>query len=452
MDDESKKELLKISNMKGQEAEDFAAQLKRIKWEKQALIFMLVDIFDFPGSFYPNIHCFIGSQNHLVVVGNKADLIPSSEKSVHEKFRVWLAQQTRNKLEVHHKYDISVKLISAKSGKGVLSLAEMIRKHLHKKPVYLVGCTNVGKSQTLNRLLTLFQGKNPNLLSKQATISSLPGTTLRCIRFSLKGGYDLYDTPGLFNENQVSYFLTPRELSLVTPKKKLKPQTYVVQPGRCLFLGGLARIEHDPNGLGPVFLTIYGNPLLPIHVTKLERVPRLISDFKNGRSQILFPPIFNSNQNLDLYEKKNKKMPKKAGKKGKNQVIEPIEYDEDVEDDDENKGENHQNEKTSNIEEDQKVKEEENPEEKERLKEWKEMELRNELEFEGRDSTKSLKDIVFSGVAWVSVACADGKSTLRCYAPSRIPIVTRDPMFPKDVSKRGSREKGGQRAKYFGES
>ena len=318
--------------------DDFTTQLKRIKWEHKALILMVVDILDFPGSFFPKFHELIGTDHPLVVVGNKTDLLP--DHANHEKIRVWLAHQTRAILEKHQSLDVQVRLVSGKTGDGVKELGALISKWQHEN-TYLVGCTNVGKSQLLNSLLRHFGGDR----SKVATASLLPGTTLRTIRFPLKGGLGLYDTPGVMKRDQLFTLLNQEELSLVVPSKRLKPVTYIVEVGRTLFLGGLARIEHL-TGNGPVYFTVYVSNQLPIHVSADRKTEKLVADLRAGKSLILFPPTASE----------------------------------------------------------------------ERMKNFPEYEA-HDFALDGHDGSKSLVDLVISGLGWVSVTCYKGASNFRVHAP-----------------------------------
>ena len=43
---------------------------------------------------------------------------------------------------------------------------------------------------------------------------------------------------------QLINLLTTKELKLALPKKPLKPRTFILRPGQCLMLGGLARLDY----------------------------------------------------------------------------------------------------------------------------------------------------------------------------------------------------------------
>src|SRR6476620_965268 len=60
--------------------------------QTDALIVMIVDIFDFNGSWLPGLHRFVG-KNKIVLVGNKVDLLPKSVK--HAKLIQWMKNESR---------------------------------------------------------------------------------------------------------------------------------------------------------------------------------------------------------------------------------------------------------------------------------------------------------------------------------------------------------------------
>lgn len=47
---------------------------------------------------------------------------------------------------------------------------------------------------------------------------------------------------------QLINLLTTKELNLALPKKPLKPCTFLLKPGQCLLLGGLARLDYADVG------------------------------------------------------------------------------------------------------------------------------------------------------------------------------------------------------------
>ncbi len=59
--------------------DDFLKILNEIG-KSDALIVMIVDIFDFNGSWLPGLHRFVG-RNKVLLIGNKVDLLPKSVKT-----------------------------------------------------------------------------------------------------------------------------------------------------------------------------------------------------------------------------------------------------------------------------------------------------------------------------------------------------------------------------------
>ena len=90
-----------------------------------------------------------------MVVGNKVDLLPpDAQQDYLSHFRRCLARSLKE-LEFNKKFNILYSgLISAKTGFGIENLISQIyQKWERRGDVYLVGCTNVGKSSLFNCLL-----------------------------------------------------------------------------------------------------------------------------------------------------------------------------------------------------------------------------------------------------------------------------------------------------------
>lgn len=107
-------------------------------------------------------------------------------------------------------------LVSAHKGYGMKEVMTAIDEYRNGKDVYVVGCTNVGKSTFINRIIKEATGKG-NVI----TTSYFPGTTLDMIEIPLDDGSALYDTPGIINHHQMAHFVDKKDLKVITPKKKL---------------------------------------------------------------------------------------------------------------------------------------------------------------------------------------------------------------------------------------
>ena len=58
--------------------EDYPKAISHLK-DKKAIVVLIVDLTDFPGSVWPNILDLIGSDKRVILVGNKVDLLPQGK-------------------------------------------------------------------------------------------------------------------------------------------------------------------------------------------------------------------------------------------------------------------------------------------------------------------------------------------------------------------------------------
>jgi len=252
--------------------DDFLKILNKVG-ETDSLVVKIVDIFDFNGSWLPGLNRFAGN-NDVLLIGNKVDLLPKSIK--HNRLIHWMKQSARE-LGLN---PIDVLLVSAEKGNGISEAAEAIEHYRKNKDVYVVGCTNVGKSTFINRLIKEVSGEADII-----TTSHFPGTTLDIIEIPLDDGSALIDTPGIINHHQMAHFVDKGDLKLITPKKEIKPKVYQLNEEQTLFFGGLARLDYLSGGRRS--LTCYISNELGIHRTKLEKADEL---YKNHAGEMLYPP------------------------------------------------------------------------------------------------------------------------------------------------------------------
>ena len=217
--------------------QDYVRMLSELT-AKRALILLIVDVLDFPSSLFPKLSQLLSHRSVVLIVGNKADLLSDAEKG-----KLWikysefiLSEATRSNLKGCKVK--GVHFISAKTGRGVDKLVDYIMKDWgNRGDIYLLGCTNVGKSSLFNQLMKLICGSDKLDHTSPATISRWPGTTLDLLKFPLmsvrkwfrlgaqkeqaaklgfkpehgRGGYIppanrhwVHDTPGAVNDQQVS--------------------------------------------------------------------------------------------------------------------------------------------------------------------------------------------------------------------------------------------------------
>ncbi len=252
--------------------DDFLKILNQIG-QKDALIVKIVDIFDFNGSWLPGLHRFVGN-NKILLIGNKVDLLPKSVKQ--GKLIHWMKQEAK---QLGLKPE-DVFLVSASKGQFIHEAVAAIEKYRHGKDVFVVGCTNVGKSTFINRVIKEFSGGEDVI-----TTSHFPGTTLDIIEIPLSDGKALIDTPGIINHHQMAHFVDKRDLKYITPKKEIKPKIYQLNEGQALFFGGLARFDYITGGRRS--FTCYISNELTIHRTKIDKADEL---YQNHVGELLAPP------------------------------------------------------------------------------------------------------------------------------------------------------------------
>ncbi|XP_045510502.1 nitric oxide-associated protein 1 [Colias croceus] len=167
------------------QAEEYERLLQSIRYVK-SLVVLMVDLLDFPCSIWPGIVDVIGKERPIFLVANKVDLLPGDSVGYLKRIKESLmAEVKKTKLgEGNIKY---VGLISAKTGYGVEDLiSAMFKTWLYKGDVFLVGCTNVGKSSLFNALLQSDYCKVHAVdIVKRATVSRWPGTTLNLLKFPI---------------------------------------------------------------------------------------------------------------------------------------------------------------------------------------------------------------------------------------------------------------------------
>lgn len=222
--------------------QDYMRMLSELQ-TKRALILLMVDVLDFPSSLFPNLFQLLSHRSVVLIVGNKADLLSTTEKGeLWTKYSEFILNEAKRSSLKGCKIK-GVHFISAKTGQGVDKLVDYIMKDWgNRGDIYLLGCTNVGKSSLFNQLMKLICGSDKLDHTSPATISRWPGTTLDLLKFPLmsvgkwlrlaahrervaklgfepehgRGGYIppanrywVHDTPGAVNDNQVSDFYFP---------------------------------------------------------------------------------------------------------------------------------------------------------------------------------------------------------------------------------------------------
>ncbi|KAF5303845.1 hypothetical protein FQR65_LT08102 [Abscondita terminalis] len=165
---------------------DYPKVLETIK-EKKGLILLIVDLLDFPCSIWPDITGLVGYKKPIIVAGNKVDLLPRDSRGYLDRIKTVLEESVKESLGKQASKIKHVCLISAKTGWGVEELITTMHNVWGTKgDVFLVGCTNVGKSSLFNCLLQSDFCKIQAVdLIQRATTSVWPGTTMNLLKFPI---------------------------------------------------------------------------------------------------------------------------------------------------------------------------------------------------------------------------------------------------------------------------
>ncbi len=196
-----------------------------------ALVVLIVDIFDFNGSMIAGLNRFV--QNDIIMFGNKFDLLPKSVKK--GKVINWMKKEAKEQGLVVQ--DATV--VSAESGFNLDASLAMIEQYREGRDVYIVGCTNVGKSTYINKLLVKYTDMEKGIL----TTSSFPGTTLECVEIPLDEDSAIIDTPGIINEEQMVHYIDNKEYKRIVPKSILRPKVFQHDKGQTFVLKSVGIVD-----------------------------------------------------------------------------------------------------------------------------------------------------------------------------------------------------------------
>lgn len=225
--------------------DDYLRMINKIS-DTNSLVVKIVDIFDFNGSFISGFQRLTGN-NPIILIGNKVDLLPKSTNK--SKLIHWMKKTASE-------FGLTVQdvfLASAEKGLGFDIIEKEIEERRNGKDVYVVGCTNVGKSTFINQLINRSSG-----VKNAITTSYFPGTTLGFIQIPLDRKSNMYDTPGVVNRRQLVHYVSDKDLKVITPKKEIKPKVYQLQDKQTLFFGGFARFDFE-KGMKQSFVCYLSN-------------------------------------------------------------------------------------------------------------------------------------------------------------------------------------------------
>jgi ribosome biogenesis GTPase A len=230
---------------------------------QQVFVIQLIDLFDVGGTLIDDFHQYLGPSSRVFLVANKLDLMPAGIQPM--RVTNWLKRYIKKRHPYLYKKVIGVALVSARSGAGV---SEALRRidiaNSEKRDIFVVGCTNVGKSTFVNRVLR--SDANSSRIA-DITVSRVHGTTLANIYapYPRQAGVHLVDTPGLVSQKTIV------ANAGVEPSKRVRTVTVRLRRGKSVFFGGLTRIDYTEGEVDAVYLTLFAASECTVHVTNTDK-------------------------------------------------------------------------------------------------------------------------------------------------------------------------------------
>ncbi|TPX60966.1 hypothetical protein PhCBS80983_g01447 [Powellomyces hirtus] len=291
--------------------------LADVRINKDGMVVCVVDVVDFPASLVRNLSQLVGIEKPVLLVANKTDLLP---ERVQRAALITRLKRDATRFGIVNLHDVI--LTSAANGVGLFELCEQVAPfQAAGHNIYLVGCTNVGKSALIRGLREL-----AGMDVKAGPVTSImPGTTVGMVEIpwdlsrlveknedildvaepedgasvepaskqaeekKIQPG-SLYDTPGLFSNNQITHLLNHTELAIAIPSKQIRPVAHELRDAHTVFVGGLFRIDVESTEQ-PFNFTFYTGAQLPIHVCRTDRADGLYAKHRGMNTQFMLPPI-----------------------------------------------------------------------------------------------------------------------------------------------------------------
>jgi ribosome biogenesis GTPase YqeH len=269
---------------------DFREILKQAKTNKSLIIYV-VDLFTFETSFNSEVAEEI-KNNPLIVVANKADLLPP--KTNLENIHDYVAKRVTDA----HLNPLKIILTSVAQNYNIDEVIKTIFTYSEGKDIYFIGAYSSGKSALINSLLKTY--KNPT--QKYISTSIYPNTTLQVIEIPIDEQHSMYDTPGLSLSNSyVGKMAAEREvIHDLIPKTLVRGRNYFLKSKDALLFGGLAFIE-VVSGARAAY-SIYMAPDIGIHKTSMSNANEVFERIIRKKLTRPISTLISTSRDLDVYE------------------------------------------------------------------------------------------------------------------------------------------------------
>ena len=229
----------------------------------EGTVFWIIDLMNINQSMHPGLMRTLMNKK-VVLLANKRDLLPKQVN--HTKLLHGLMRAMK---DFPLKFE-EVQFVSAKKRESL----EGILPYLEQGDVAFVGAVNAGKSSILNTLLA----------KDDLSVSPVASTTADVIEIKIND-YTLYDTPGLQNESKLSHVLSDKSLLLLSPQKRLRPQTFQIYEKQSIVIADLGAITIDP--VKSCQVVVY----LPLEAKRIKP-ERIDNNLKNASLKLLDDPKY----------------------------------------------------------------------------------------------------------------------------------------------------------------
>ena len=272
-----------------------------------SLVIYLIDLANFQATIIPEIFRMKSLKTCKIwLIINKIDVLPVDFEL--PKAKSYIRRHFKGlELPIDE-----ILFLSSKTGVGfdrMLSKLNPLQDKGQYRTVYILGCTNTGKSTFINTLLRKLkphssENKHPKL-EEEIPTSQLPNTTLKTMIREVSGlKYKFFDTPGIPNEvvlgREMSGLLR-RNRNLVIAKR-IKPERVDLSNGSTMFIGGLARIDYPVTSDGEatrVIFHLYCAYDVALHRTSMEKANEIYLKHYNW----LLKPVFDEDITKTTFKK-----------------------------------------------------------------------------------------------------------------------------------------------------
>ena len=164
--------------------------------------------------------------NNIIPVITKYDIIPKSVNPNKIKSKL-------NELKLN-KNIVDIVLISSKTNYNLDLLKEKIDENKTSNNVYVCGNTNAGKSTLINKFIKNYSDNDFEIVHEANHNEAM----------TIYDDLTFIDTPGFIEKDNISNFVSGKELKKIMPNSEIRPITYQLSMGKTLLVEKYLRLEY----------------------------------------------------------------------------------------------------------------------------------------------------------------------------------------------------------------